>query len=141
MINDGETVIYREYMINDGETVIYRGEYMSTHEHTHIDAEGNVIVHSHAHSHTHTHDPKEIKKIINRISKTIGHLQSVKEMLERGEDCAEVLIQLSAVRSEVNNAGKVLLQEHINHCIVEAVADGDQESIDNMNRAIQMFMK
>ncbi len=89
----------------------------------------------------HTHDPKEMRKIINRLSRSIGHLISVRNMLEDGADCADVLIQLSAVRSEITGAGKALLKEHLQHCIVEAVAENDMESIEKMNQAIEEFMK
>ena len=105
------------------------------HDHTH--EEGHI----HHHNHSHTHDPKEIKAIINRLSRSMGHLESVKKMLEDGRDCAEVLIQLAAVRSEINNAEKALLKEHMEHCIVEAVQENDQEAIERMNKAIDMFMK
>lgn len=96
---------------------------------------------NHQHSHSHTHDPKEMKKIINRIAKSIGHMEAVKRMLEDEEDCADVLIQMAAVKSEITNAGKALLKEHLEHCIVEAVAQKDTESVEKMNRAIDYFMK
>lgn len=97
--------------------------------------------HSHPHNHTHTHDPQEIKAIVNRLARATGHLESVKKMVEDGRDCADVLIQLSAVRSEINNAGKLLLKEHMEHCIVEAVEEHDTEAVEHMNRAIDMFIK
>ena len=108
------------------------------HSHDH-DHEGHS--HTHGHPHSHTHDPKEMKKIINRISKSIGHMEAVKRMLEDGEDCADVLVQIAAVKSEINNAGKALLKEHLDHCIVEAVAQKDIDSIEKMNKAIDYFMK
>ena len=67
-------------------------------------------VHSH-HTHSHHHDPEHIKAISNRLSKAIGHLESVKKMVEDERDCAEVLVQLAAVRSAINNCGKELLKE------------------------------
>ena len=70
---------------------------------TQIDS-GEVHVHSHGHGeHSHTHDPAEIKKIVNRIARSIGHLESVKRMVEDGRDCSDVLIQLSAVEAELNS--------------------------------------
>ena len=66
---------------------------MTNHEHTH-DNESHVI-----HSHAHYHSPEEKKKQINRLSKAIGHLNHVKAMIEEDEDCADVLMQLSAVNS------------------------------------------
>ena len=49
--------------------------------------------HGHHHSHTQT------KAVVNRLSRAIGHLESVKRMVENEQDCAEVLIQLAAVRA------------------------------------------
>lgn len=119
------------------------------HPHTHIGADGVPYTHTHTHAapdgtvhtHSHTHDPAEMKKIINRLSRSIGHLESVKRMIERGEDCSDVLIQLSAVKSEINNAGKALLKEHLEHCIVEAVEEQDQASIEKINKAIDQFIR
>lgn len=62
-------------------------------------------------------------------------------MVEEGRDCSEVLIQLAAVRSAINNTGKVVLKDHLEHCIVEAIHDQDREAIDELNRAIEQFVK
>lgn len=97
--------------------------------------------HGHAHNHSHTHDPQQIRAIINRLKRSIGHLDKVRRMVEEGEDCADVLIQLSAVKSEINNTGKLILKQHMEHCIVEAVRENDQASIDKINEAIDRFMK
>ena len=94
-----------------------------------------------SHTHNHHHDPEKMKAIVNRLSKAIGHLESVKKMVEDDRDCAEVLIQLSAVKSAINNCGKEILKEHIAHCIVHAVEDGDEEAIIELNEAIDKFMK
>ena len=56
-------------------------------------------------------------------------------MVEEGRDCSEVLIQLSAVKSAINNTGKVILQDHIEHCIVDAIESGDHEALDELNKA------
>ena len=62
-------------------------------------------------------------------------------MIEDGRDCAEVLIQLSAVKSAINNTGKVILQDHIEHCIVDAIESGDNQALEELNKAIDRFMK
>ena len=63
------------------------------------------------------------------------------EMVENGRDCSEVLIQLAAVRSALDNTGKVILKDHMRHCMVDAVAAGDQDAIDDLCQAIDKFMK
>ena len=110
-------------------------------QHVHEHAEGLEHTHSHEIDHTHTHDPKDMKAIVNRLSRATGHLESVKRMVEDGKDCTEVLIQLAAVKAAINNTGKLILKEHINHCIVDAVETGDQAAMDDLNRAIDQFMK
>ena len=105
--------------------------------HTHVHADGTVHTHSHGHEHTHT----QTKAVVNRLARAIGHLESVKRMVEDGRDCSEVLIQLSAVRSAINNIGKVILEDHIQHCIVDAVEHDDKEAIANLCQAIDKFVK
>lgn len=110
---------------------------MDEQEHARYHAEG--IEHAHSHNHTHTHT--NTKAVINRLARAIGHLQSVKQMVEDGRDCSEVLIQLAAVRSALNNTGKIILKDHIEHCIVDAVESGDEQAIKKLEYAIDQFMK
>ena len=95
----------------------------------------------HQHSHGHTHSHTQTKAVVNRLARAIGHLERVKAMVEEGRDCAEVLIQLAAVRSAINNTGKVILKDHLEHCIVDAVKSQDRAAIDELNRAIEQFVK
>ena len=105
------------------------------HSHTHVLEDGTVVTHTHTHSHEHT------KAVLNRLSRAIGHLESIKKMVENGRDCSEVLIQLSAVKAAINNAGKVILQDHIQHCLVDAIESGDMKEIEELNKAIDRFIK
>ena len=93
--------------------------------HTHVLEDGTRVVHSHEPGHSHSHTHTHTKAVLNRLSRAIGHLESIRRMVEEGRDCSEVLIQLSAVKAAINNTGKVILQDHIEHCIVDAVESGD----------------
>ena len=95
--------------------------------------------HQNAHSHGHIHENQ--KAVINRLSRAIGHLEKVKRMVEADTDCSEVLVQLAAVRSALDNTGKVILKDHMRHCMVDAVASGDDDVIDDLCLAIDKFMK
>ena len=107
--------------------------------HTHVMEDGTVVEHSHLHTHTHTH--QNTKAVLNRLSRAIGHLESIKRMVEDGRDCSEVLVQLSAVKAAINNTGKVILQDHIEHCIVDAIESGDRETLKELQKAIDRFIK
>ena len=114
--------------------------------HEHVLADGTVIVHTHdaeesGHHHGHTHSHTQTKAVLNRLSRAIGHLESIRRMVEDGRDCSEVLIQLSAVKSAINNTAKVILQDHIEHCIVDALENGDKDAVKELERAIDRFIK
>lgn len=76
------------------------------------------------------------KTVLNRMSRMIGHLNAIKTMVESGRDCSDVLIQLSAVKAEIVGVSKVILKDHIDHCIVDAVKENDNETISRLKSAI-----
>lgn len=87
------------------------------------------------------HHHKDSKAVINRLSRAIGHLEHVKLMVEEGRDCSEILIQVAAVQSAVNNIGKLILKDHINHCVIEAIENGNQQVLLDLSDAIDKFVK
>ncbi len=115
--------------------------------HTHIDEHGNVYTHSHHddlhhdHNHAHGHSHTQTKNVLNRMAKIIGHMESIRTMIENGRDCTEVLIQLSAVKSAINGVSKVILKDHMDHCIVDAVEDQNAEALVELEKAIDMLLK
>ena len=86
------------------------------------------------HKHEHT------KAVLNRMSRAIGHMNAVKKMIEDGRDCSDVLIQLSAIKSEITGVSKVILKDHIDHCIVDAVKDNDEDAIEHLKGAIDKLL-
>ena len=105
----------------------------------HLPKEDGVTVQPHQHHHPHVHENKRV--VINRLSRAIGHLEKVRRMVEEDYDCSEVLVQLAAVRGALDNTGKVILQDHIQHCIVDAVEEGDENAILDLCDAIDKFIK
>lgn len=137
----GQPEGYHVHVREDGTMYGHVHEHTHTHENMNDTCAGHAQDHGHGHSHTHTHDPEQVKSVLNRISRAIGHLESIKRMVEEGRDCSEVLIQLSAVRAAISNTGKVILQDHIRHCLVDAVETGDMEAVAELNKAIDRFVK
>ena len=94
----------------------------------------------HEHAHSHYQSPEEKKRQINRINRISGHLAYVKRMIEEDIDCADVLVQIAAIRSALNGLGKEIINEHISHCIYHAIEDGDTHAVEEFQKAIQKFM-
>jgi DNA-binding FrmR family transcriptional regulator len=107
----------------------------SIHCHHHDDTDVIPAGHSHSHGHTHT----QTKAVVNRLARAIGHLESVKNMVESGRDCTEVLVQLAAVRSALSSTAKVILKDHLEHCISED-SSNTEEQLRALNDAIDKFM-
>ena len=109
--------------------------------HQHADGTWHSHDHAEGHEHSHTHSHTQTRAVINRLARAIGHLNSVKRMVEDGRDCTEVLVQLAAVQSALNGTAKVILKDHIEHCLTDAVEQGDRGAIEDLNAAIERFMR
>ena len=89
----------------------------------------------------HTHSHEHTRAVSNRLARAIGHLEAVRGMVEEGRDCSEVLIQLAAVRSALASTSRIILKDHMEHCIVDAIEEHDQTALDELNRAIDKLLK
>lgn len=65
---------------------------------------------------------------INRLARIEGHVRGVKRMVEEGKPCPDVLIQIAAIRSALSGLGRLILEDHLKECMVEAVKSGDYET-------------
>ena len=88
----------------------------------------------------HKHEHAYAQTVVHRISRAVGHLESVKKMVEEGHDCSDVLIQLAAVRGTLVSISRVILKEHMEHCVRDAIEHRDQESLDALSRAIDKIL-
>jgi CsoR family transcriptional regulator, copper-sensing transcriptional repressor len=97
---------------------------------------------NHEHSHEHNHEHKYRKDIINRLAKVEGHLRSVKEMAINGRQCPDILLQIAAVQKALDGAAKLLLKDHLENCVVDAVHHGDEaQVIAELNAAINSYIR
>ncbi len=87
------------------------------------------------------HNHPNSKAVVHRLSRISGHVDSIKQMVEDGRDCSEILIQISAVMSALSNTGKVILKDHINHCVKDAITNHDDAILENLNNAIDKYFK
>ena len=80
-------------------------------------------------------------QIAHRIARAAGHLQAIEKMVQEQRDCSDVLIQLSAVRAAINNIGRLVLKNHLEHCVVQALEGGNQRVLEDLNNALARFLK
>ena len=87
-------------------------------------AEGIEVV---AHEHQHEHH----QQVLNRLARIEGHVRAIKRMVTEDTPCPDVLTQIAAVRSALNSVGRVILEDHLQSCMVDAVEK------DDYNRALK----
>ena len=82
------------------------------------------------------------KKVVNRLARIEGHVRSIKTMVDNDRDCSEVLIQIAAVRKALDNTAKVILKDHLEHCILHAIEKGEgNKSLEDFEAAIDQYLR
>ena len=74
-----------------------------------------------------------------RLAKVMGQIKAIDRMIDEDVPCEDILSQINAAKSALNKAGQVVLEGHINHCIRDAVATGDESAIESFTKAIERF--
>lgn len=129
---DFETANYLRAVYGESATDIKRDYDTAAHSHA---------LHSRAHIHPVNHSDEQKKAVLNRLSRSIGHMQSVKRMVEDNRDAAEILIQLSAVQSSINSTARVIIKDHFKFAIDNATKERTDESVEKLNGLIDKFLK
>jgi len=62
--------------------------------------------------------------VVKRLSRIEGHVRGIKRMVEEDKECPDILLQLAAVREAVNKVGRIVLEDHVEICIAQAVKEG-----------------
>ncbi len=88
----------------------------------------------------HTPRSEELKKnVTRRLNRAIGQLNGVKSMVAEDRYCGDVLTQLAAAESAVRSVSRLLLQDHLETCVVERVQKGDTEVIEELMSLLRQF--
>lgn len=89
-----------------------------------------------------SHHPEAVKtNLIHRLNRIEGQVRGIKGMVDKDIYCDDIITQLSATQSALNSVAKVLLQGHLKGCVVDRLAEGDEEILDELLITIQKLMK
>jgi len=89
------------------------------------DLDRNAIDTGRHEAHEHAHK----KSVLARLARIEGHVRAVRRMVEGDTACPEILIQIAAVRSALNAAGRLILEDHVRGCLIDAAQEGDFEVV------------
>ncbi len=85
--------------------------------------------------------PKELRDLVNRLSRIEGQVRGIKGMVERDAYCIDILVQVAAVNAALNSFSRVLLSEHIKTCVTQDILDGKEETVDELVETVKKLMK
>ena len=89
-----------------------------------------------------SHHPETVKTdLVHRLNRIECQSQENKGMVDKDVYCDDIITQLSATQSALNSVAKVLLKGHLKGCVVDRLAEGDEEVLDELLVTIQKLMK
>jgi CsoR family transcriptional regulator, copper-sensing transcriptional repressor len=84
---------------------------------------------------------KQRKDVLDRLARIEGHVRGLRRMVEEDKDCPELLIQVAAVRAALNQVGRIMLEDHMETCVLEAAKEGKSEkAIAELKEALIKFL-
>ena len=86
-------------------------------------------------------DPELVENLQARLNRIEGHVRGIKRMLNDKEDCDSILIQLSAIKSALNQVIIKVLEGHMETCVADCVQAGDDEALDRLKSALALVLK
>ncbi len=89
---------------------------------------------------THRTD-EEKKKLSNRCNRIEGQIRGIKGMIEKDIYCDDILHQIAAAQSALNSLSRIILEQHMNSCLVDRIKEGDNTVIDELLVTIGKMMK
>ena len=92
--------------------------------------------------HKDTERADDLQQDLNkRLNRAIGQLNGVKDMIADNRYCGDVLVQLAAAESAVHRIAEIVLQDHMETCVVEQIREGNDEVVDEVMQLVKRFAK
>lgn len=81
---------------------------------------------------------ESLRQLQNRLNRIIGQLGGIKKMLDDNRYCSDILTQISAAESALQNLGYIILREHMETCVTEQIKNGNDAVI---NETFELIKK
>ena len=76
-----------------------------------------------------------------RLNRIEGQIRGIKGMVEKDTYCSDILNQVLAVKSALDSVNKILLENHINNCLVEKIKNEDEEVLSELMSILKKMIK
>ena len=77
-----------------------------------------------------------------RLKRIEGQVRGLIKMVDEDKSCEEILIQISSVKAALHKTGQVILEGHLQHCVLDGIREGkEDETIRKLSSAIEQFSR
>jgi DNA-binding FrmR family transcriptional regulator len=99
----------------------------------------------HAHEHLHWGYHADKETLTKRLHRIEGQIRGIEKMVDDDRYCIDILTQIGAVSTALESLAATILDEHVNHCVADALASGDEaaarEKTDELLAAVRRFAR
>ena len=81
------------------------------------------------------------EEYLRRLRRVEGQVRGLQRMIDRDEYCIDVLTQVSAATKALQSVALGLLDEHLGHCVAEAIAEGGETADAKVREASQAIAR
>ena len=84
----------------------------------------------------------DLDNLHRRINKIIGQLNAIDRMIEEDIPCENILMQVNASKSALHKVGHIIVEGHLEHCVKEAIEDGDaDEALGDISTILEYYSR
>ena len=84
----------------------------------------------------------DVEAVANRLKRIEGQVRGIIKMIHDEKSCEEILIQIGSAKSALHQAGQVVLEGHLQHCVLYGMESGNEhETIKRLVSAVNQFSK
>lgn len=78
--------------------------------------------------------------LVKRLRRIEGQVRGLQRMIEEDRYCADILTQIASVREALGGVSKVLLRNHLDHCVADAIQSGDpKQANQKFDELVKLF--
>ncbi|MGI6136854.1 MAG: metal-sensitive transcriptional regulator [Clostridiales bacterium] len=80
------------------------------------------------------------KGLVTRLNRIEGQIKGIKRMVESGEECEDIMIQILAIQGAIRQVGQKVVMNHLNNCIVESIQTGNLDEVQKFSKILDKFI-
>lgn len=77
--------------------------------------------------------------VMKRLARIEGHVKGIKHMAETGKPCSEILLQIAAVQAALRKVGQIVLEDHLEHCMLGAAPEDSARLLAELKEALAHY--